>query len=228
MRRIRDAFRRCSMLRDGQWLAWFLVCFPLGSFIILTSEVSEALTGERELIGIIDHHVLAFIAEHRTPFLTGIAIDLTALGSVAGLSILTLFLCAFLFFSKERLLVLHALLAGIGAAGLTTALKFHFERSRPEDSFRLVEVQGFSYPSGHSLASAAIYFTCAILVHKRLSDLPSRCIMWTFFLALIGAIGFTRIYLGAHFFSDVIAGIMIGIAWAALLEIGMSRLGRAS
>ncbi len=222
---IRCIFCQRPIFRDGKWFAWFLVCSLFGGFIILTSEVGEALAGERELIGIIDQEVLAFIVEHRVSSMTEIAVDLTALGSEAGLSILTLFLCAFFFLTGRRRVAAHSLLAAAGAAGLTVALKSYFERSRPDIALRLVEVEGFSYPSGHSLASAAIYFTCAILVDKRLSGFLPRCLMWTFFLALIGVIGFTRIYLGVHFFSDVVAGILLGIAWASLLEIGMGHFG---
>ncbi|MFT3717097.1 phosphatase PAP2 family protein [Pseudorhodoferax sp.] len=210
---------------NGQWFAWFFVCLLVGSFIILTSEVHEALAGEKELIGAVDQLLLRLVVEHRTRLLNGIAIDLTALGSATGLSILTLFLCVFFLLRRKLHLAVHALLAAGGAAGLTAALKFYFERSRPDAALRLVDVQGFSYPSGHSLASAAIYFTCAILVARPLPGLRSRSVVWAFFLVLIGTIGLTRIYLGVHFFSDVLAGIMIGIAWAALLEIGMSHLG---
>ncbi|MFT3804313.1 MAG: phosphatase PAP2 family protein [Burkholderiaceae bacterium] len=212
-------------LKDGKWFAWCFVCLLVGSFIILTSEVQEALAGQKELIGVIDQRLLALVVEHRTPALNAIAIDVTALGSGAGLAILTAFLCVFFVLDRRPRLAAHALLAAGGAAGLTAALKFYFERSRPDVSLRLVEIQGFSYPSGHSLASAAIYFTCAILIARPLPGLASRSVIWGFFLALIGAIGLTRIYLGVHFFSDVLAGVMVGIAWAALVEIGISHLG---
>lgn len=224
MDQILSFLKKARAFNKGKWFAWFFICFLLGSFIILTSEVHEALAGEKELIGTIDQVLLNFAVENRTKGLNGVAIDLTALGSGAGLSILTAFLCVFFFLKQKFSLVAHTFLAAIGASVLTSALKFYFERSRPDVSLRLVDVQGFSYPSGHSLASAAIYFTCAILVTKQFSGLMSRSVLWIFFLALIGTIGFTRIYLGVHFFSDVIAGIMIGIAWASLLETGMSYL----
>ncbi|MFT3666264.1 phosphatase PAP2 family protein [Piscinibacter sp.] len=215
--------RRTTPFGLDKWFFCFLAGLLVGGFIILTSEVREALAGEKELIGLIDQTLLALAVEHRTPALNGVAVDITALGSAAGLSILIGFVCLFFLLGGRRTAVAHMLLAAAGAAGLTAALKFYFERSRPDVSLRLVDVQGFSYPSGHSLASAAIYFTCAILVTKPFGEQPRRWLLWAFFLALIAAIGFTRIYLGVHFFSDVVAGIMLGIAWASLVEFGMNR-----
>lgn len=214
-----------QVFKSHRWLIWFFICFVLGGFIILTSEVREALAGEKEWIGTIDQQLLAFVVGHRTHALNGVAIDFTALGSAAGLSTLILFFCAFFFLDKKWPLILHMLLAVAGAGGLTAALKSYFERSRPDISLRLVDVQGFSYPSGHSLASAAIYFTCAILVARHFRELPARLTIWVFFLALIVIIGLTRIYLGVHFFSDVLAGIMMGMAWASVVEFGMGHLG---
>ena len=122
------------MLKSRRWLIWFFMCFVLGGFIILTSEVREALAGEKEWIGTIDQQLLAFVVGHRTPALNGVAIDFTALGSAAGLSTLILFFCAFFFLDKKWSLILHMLLAVAGAGGLTAALKSYFERSRPDIS----------------------------------------------------------------------------------------------
>lgn len=224
MGRILSVVNLTQFRQDGKWLAWCFVCALVGGFIILSSEVQEALAGEKELIASIDAWWQARAIAYRTPELNSLAVDVTALGSVAGLSLLTTFLCVFFLLQQRPLLALHAFLAAIGAAGLTTVLKFHFERSRPDVSLRLVDIQGFSYPSGHSLAAAAIYFTCAILIARQLSGPMRRSVIWAFFLLLIGAVGLTRIYLGVHFFSDVLAGTLVGIAWASLVHIGFDHL----
>ncbi|MFT3718643.1 phosphatase PAP2 family protein [Pseudorhodoferax sp.] len=221
----RSIEKRAPLFGEGNRFAWLLVCLLVAGFALLTSEVREALAGGQEWIGTIDQRLLAFVVEHRTRSFNRIAVDLTALGSGSVLSIVTVLFCAFFLLDGKRLLALHALLAAVGATCLTGALKSGFERSRPDVALRLVDAHGFSYPSGHSLGAAAIYFTCAVLVARQLRGVSSRSAMWVFFSAVVGLVGFSRIYLGVHYFSDVVAGILIGLAWAALLEIAMGHLG---
>ncbi len=215
-------FKSVSRFRKSKWFGVFVVCLLLGGFIVLTSEVQEALSGEAELIGTVDQITLSFLVKNRTPQLNAFAIDLTALGSGIVLTVLSIFICTLFLLTKRSITAVHFILSSVGAGILTWLLKFYFERSRPENALRLVDVQGYSYPSGHSLAAAAVYFTIAILVCKPLKDARARVALWTLFLSLITTIGGTRVYLGVHFFSDVLAGILIGIAWASLVEFIMN------
>lgn len=202
-----------------KWLSVFIACALLGAFLILSSEVHEANSGQVELIASLDQAVLRFFTHLRIPQLNSLAIDLTAMGSGIVLFILVGSCCLFLsIFKRKFFLVFQLLGVSVGAAFLTWILKFYFERSRPEPSLRLVDVQGFSYPSGHSLASAAIYFSIALILQKSVTETWEKSCIFIFFLGLIGLIGTTRIYLGVHYFSDVLAGILLGIAWASLVE----------
>lgn len=213
-----------SRFKDPKWLAIFFMTILLGGFIILTSEVNESLLGKEELIGRIDQETLSLIINNRNPKLNGIVIDLTALGSATVLTIITISFCTFFTLTSKTLLATQFLMTVAGSGVLTSLLKFYFERSRPDLILRLVEVQGFSYPSGHSLSSAATYFTLSIITCKFVNKIYGRVIVWIIFLSLITLIGMTRLYLGVHFFSDVLAGILIGIAWASLIEYVMSIL----
>jgi undecaprenyl-diphosphatase len=216
---LKSFLKTISKLGNGKWLAISFISLLLGAFIILTSEVREALSGEAELIGVIDHRTIEFLTKFRTPAINALAIDLTAMGSGTVLGIVVFFITSFYFFSKKYMPAIQLLLVGVGAAGLTYILKFYFERSRPDISLRVVEVQGFSYPSGHSLSASAIYFMIAILICKTLKDLKIRIFFYTLFLFLILLVGATRIYLGVHYFSDVLAGILVGVSWASLVGI---------
>lgn len=211
-------------LQSSKWLKISFIGILLGGFIILTSEVSESISGHDELIGSIDEYVLNFMVKNRHPQINGVAIDLTALGSATALTIMTIFLCTFLIQVKKINLALQFFISIAGSSVLTSALKFYFERSRPDKILRLVEVQGFSYPSGHSLSSAAAYFTIGIFASEFIKGTLNRGILWTLTLGLISLIGITRLYLGVHYVSDVLAGILIGIAWASLVEYAMSNL----
>lgn len=205
-----------------KWIPIFSVCSLLGLFIILTSEVRESLSGQIELIGEIDKLMLNYFINLRNPLLSSVAIDITALGSGAVITILVIFFSTFWFALNKKIMAIQLFVTAALASLLTFSLKFYFERSRPEAILRLIDVQGFSYPSGHSLFSSAIYFTIAMLLVGNNQNRFGQIILWSLFMSLISLIGLTRIYLGVHYFSDVIAGILLGIATATIVEIYMN------
>jgi undecaprenyl-diphosphatase len=204
-------------LRLNKWLGVFIFCALIGAFIVLSSEVQEAAGGQPELIGRLDQALLNLAVAIRSPSIDGVAIDLTAMGSGVVLSILVGIFGLFFVLQRKYRTALQLVFASAGAGVVTHLLKSYFERSRPAVAFRVVEVHGFSYPSGHSLASAAVYFSIAIVLSKSFRSPAAKAVIHSIFLALILLIGFTRIYLGVHFFSDVTAGILLGIAWASLM-----------
>lgn len=207
-----------SNFRIKKWISIFIFALFLGGSIILTSEVHESISNGNELIGRVDRETLSFLITKRSPKINVVMIDLTALGSATVLTVITTFLCIYFTLTKKIMTALHFLLSIIGSGAITWLLKFYFERSRPDTILRLVEVEGYSYPSGHSLSSAAAYFTICAIICKSIQIGKVRSILWIMFLGLIFLIGVSRIYLGVHFFSDVLAGILIGIAWASLIE----------
>ncbi len=215
----RDTLFQMDRIRllHSKWLSVFIFCALLGAFIVLSSEVQEALGGQTELIGRLDQIFLNLAIKVRSSSIDSFAIDLTAMGSGVVLSILAGIFAAFFVLQKTYRAAIQLILASAGAGILTLLLKSYFERSRPAAAFRVVEVHGFSYPSGHSLAAAAVYFSIAILLSKSLVTATAKVVLYAIFLALIFLIGFTRIYLGVHFLSDVTAGILLGIAWASLI-----------
>lgn len=201
--------------RKWLWLAVFT--FLVGIFFVFSSEVVEAEAGQAELVGVLDKKLLLLLRGMRSPRLNSVAVDITAMGSGTVLLILICIasLC-FVFLKKTS----HAgiLCASGGCSAIATAvLKTYFERSRPDITYRVVEVQGYSYPSGHSLASASIYMMLAILLSGYLQSRIQKLILMSVFLFLVLTIGVTRMYLGVHYFSDVTAGILLGTAIASLL-----------
>lgn len=204
-------------LRLNKWFGVFIFCALIGAFIVLTSEVQEAAGGQPEMIGRLDQAFLNLAVAFRSPSMEKVAIDLTAMGSGAVLAILVGIFGVFFILQRKFRTAMQLILASAGAGVLTHLLKSYFERSRPAVAFRVVEVHGFSYPSGHSLASAAVYFSIAILLSKSFVAPIAKAVLYSIFLSLILLIGLTRIYLGVHFFSDVSAGILLGIAWASLI-----------
>src|SRR5207253_1546946 len=99
----------------------------------------------------------------------------------------------------------------------TLATKDLIERARPQVVPRLVVVAGYSYPSGHSLASAAMYLTIGILTARHLRSLRDRLILIGTTALLVVMIALSRVYLGVHYPSDVASGVCLGASWAFLL-----------
>jgi undecaprenyl-diphosphatase len=149
--------------------------------------------------------------------MTGIAVDLTALGSATVLTLCTAMALIVLLAARDRGSAVQLTITAVGSAGLIGLLKQMLERDRPPIVSHLVEVSGFSYPSGHSLAAAAIYTTLAILACRAVTPGWPRGAILSFTFVLILGIGFSRVYLGVHYPSDVLAGLLLGCGGAFLV-----------
>jgi undecaprenyl-diphosphatase len=196
---------------------WFGASFLfLAIFLKMTSELVENEVQGRDAL------ILAAIASVRRPWLTGIAIDLTALGSMTLVTLISLIALCVLLLLRDRLAASQLLLNSAGAALLTMLTKNLIERTRPENVEHLVHVTGFSYPSGHSLVAASLYLTIAILTAHHLPTLQGRVLLFCIALAVVFLVGMSRMYLGVHYPSDVASGVSLGAAWALLLAAGFS------
>jgi undecaprenyl-diphosphatase len=112
-----------------------------------------------------------------------------------------------------------------GAALLNWLLKFSFGRTRPEAFFDYPLPGSPSFPSGHALYVASILGGMAALLTARLKHGPLRVAVWSAAIFLILLVGFSRVYLGVHYPSDVIAGYSIAIIWVTFVALG-DRLAR--
>lgn len=144
------------------------------------------------------------------------AVDLTALGGFPVLTLLTLLSIGYLLITSRKGAALLVALSIAGGALLSSVLKLLFERDRPDIVPHLVDVHTASFPSGHAMLSAVCYLTLGALlmrVHK------TRSVRLYLFFAAAGLaflIGFSRVYLGVHWPTDVLAGWLVGSAWATL------------
>jgi undecaprenyl-diphosphatase len=143
------------------------------------------------------------------------AADLTALGSVTNLTIVVLFVCSlFLSIGRWRAALLMVL-ASSGGLVLSQGLKSLYERERPPLELHAVEVINASFPSGHAMMSAAIYLSLGALVARLVRQRRIKVLAVGGALILAVLIGLSRVYLGVHWPTDVLAGWCLGCAWAA-------------
>ncbi|MGL3606949.1 phosphatase PAP2 family protein [Rhizobium sp. G187] len=147
-------------------------------------------------------------------WLTKVVTDITALGGITVLSLLTSLVVVYLILRRSYRTAIFVTVSILGGWAVSSAMKIGIARPRPEVVQHLVEVTDLSFPSGHAMLSAITYLTLGALL-SRLED--RRLLRYFFplvavFLTLI--IGLSRIYLGVHYPTDVLGGWAAGTVWA--------------
>ncbi|MCA1700098.1 MAG: phosphatase PAP2 family protein [Actinobacteria bacterium] len=187
---------------------------------------TEGVWNSRPIIDL-DRQFAELLHERATPALTYLFEAISSLGSSRTLALVALF-AVVLLLSRRRLLdALLVIVALVGAEVMDAAVKAGFERERPLFDDPIVRrASGFSFPSAHAGASMALYGALAFLLARDLRSTPACVGCFVAAGLLIGAIGFSRLYLGAHYLSDVLAGFSLGLGWATLcvLLIGVARM----
>jgi undecaprenyl-diphosphatase len=152
--------------------------------------------------------------------------DLTSLGSAPVLVLFVLAVVGFLVVRGQHHALPLVLAATVGGELLNLLLKGFFDRPRPEAVLHLAPATSSSFPSGHAMESAVIYFTLAALLARLVE--PRRLKLYFLGLAALLSflVGVSRVYLGVHYPSDVLAGWSAGLAWAVLCWTVASRLQR--
>ena len=147
-------------------------------------------------------------------WLTEVARDLSSLGSISVLVFVVVVIVGFALVRRRYGAALLIVVAFGGGMGVCQYLKDYFERERPPDAYHLEPVVNASFPSGHAMLSAVTYLTLAVLLAR--VQQKRRLKVYVVAVAAVTAamIGITRIYLGVHWTSDVLAGWSIGAAWA--------------
>lgn len=156
--------------------------------------------------------------EHfRNPMLNYWMLFITNLGSTFFIIFISaLVSVAFIFFKKYRYLLIF-ISAILGEEAITYLIKHLVKRIRPEILAHLTQASGFSFPSGHSFASATLYSLLAYFLTKEIKNKKIKMFIWILALLFISLIGFSRIYLGVHWITDVLGGFMMAFIWIELV-----------
>lgn len=194
------------------------LCLWLGgaalAFLVFIRITRELIEGD---VGSTDSAILLAVARRQTPWLTSMAVDITALGSITLVVLFATFALVVLLALRDRMGAFQLLAASVGAGALTIMTKDMIERIRPPEVQQLIAVSGFSYPSGHSVSTSALYLTIAIIAVRHVQHTGARI---AFFVAISGVlimVGASRVYLGVHYPTDVVSGMSLGIGWALVL-----------
>ncbi|MDO1580628.1 phosphatase PAP2 family protein [Rhizobium oryzicola] len=142
--------------------------------------------------------------------------DITSLGGVTVLSIITLLSCLYLLLARRRDVAIFMLISVAGGYAVSALLKLGIARPRPDIVPHLVDVHDLSFPSGHAMLSAVTYLTIGALLARAQPTRATRLFMIgaAIFLTLI--VGISRVFLGVHYPTDVLGGWCAGALWAML------------
>lgn len=141
--------------------------------------------------------------------------DLTALGGFSVLLIVTTAVVLYLWLSRTYHAMWLVLGSAVGGQCLSTALKAFYDRPRPALVPHLVYAEFSSFPSGHSMNAAAVYLTLGLLLARLTEHRRLKIYFLGIALLLTLVVGLSRVYLGVHYPTDVLAGWAAGAAWAA-------------
>lgn len=192
-------------------MAFLLFIVPVIVFAKIALEVREP-----QPVGL-DLWILGLIHQWASPFVEVLMITITNLGDALLVILLTLGLTGLLVYKRRRRAATLLLFSIGGAAIVSFTLKVLFQRTRPELWPHLVDESGYSFPSGHAMMSSAFALAIIVLLW------PTR---WRWLAIILGGvyvgiIGLSRLYLGVHFPTDIVAGWCVSLAWVVIVAVTM-------
>jgi membrane protein DedA with SNARE-associated domain/membrane-associated phospholipid phosphatase len=215
-------------LTPGQYLGLHLTIGLLaaaGGLWLFGGLAEDLLTGDP--IVRFDRALDAYLHARATPPLTTFFLIITAFGSIEPLVLLGVIMAAFLAWGRRWVFLGSWLAAVAGSAVLNHLLKELFARPRPHFEHPLLVETSYSFPSGHAMESFVVYGMLAYFAVLALRTWESRVGVVCGAALLVVLIGFSRMYLGVHYLSDVLAGYAAGAVWLSALITGVETIRRS-
>lgn len=220
--RIRDVLSRLGivMRRAGRAeksvaLAALLAAAALYAFVEIADDVHEGDTVTFDTIVLLAFRESADPSDPLGPaWLEGIMRDFTALGGVAVLATISTLVAGFLALTGKRRSAWMVVLSVAGGTAISHLLKWGFDRPRPDLVPHAAAVYTQSFPSGHAMLSAVVYLTLGALLARTETDVRVKAYLLAAACLLTAIVGISRVYLGVHWPTDVLAGWAVGAGWA--------------
>lgn len=178
-----------------------ILLFTILTILVLTGRIDK-----------FDEKIASFMLDIQNDKLTNIMIIITNIGGTYALTVISILLLALL---KNKKISLSIIINLVSVFFTSQIIKTIFKRSRPNGIF-LTNAVGYSYPSGHSMVSFAFYAYISYLLYEKTNNKILRALIVILSLLIITLIGFSRVYLGVHFISDVLGGYLLAIAYLTI------------
>lgn len=189
------------------------------------AEIADAVH-ENDDIASVDAGLSNWLHANATPRLTALMLGLTIFGDPLLVLPVGLILAAAFWFNNQHHRALFLFLSVAGGLLLNTALKLVFVRARPMFEDPIAFARGYSFPSGHVSGATLLYAALALILVRTARTWPARLVPIAMAALLIATVSFTRIYLGVHYLTDVLAAQAIALAWLALAATSIHTLRR--
>ncbi|MBD2036717.1 phosphatase PAP2 family protein [Leptolyngbya sp. FACHB-321] len=197
--------RMLTLLTTVRVISLLIALFALWGFY----EIAATVFGQQTQS--IDIRLLLALQQWHTPFLDQVMGVLTNIGSVSVLLAASLLIATVLLCRKRQTETVMLAIATIGAFGLNALLKLLFAHARPAFWQQTIEVNISSFPSGHAMMSLVVF---GIIGYLLAAQVPRwRATIATITVLLVGAVGFSRLYFGTHWLTDLVAGYVAGTVW---------------
>lgn len=162
-----------------------------------------------------DMRLIRWFAAHRGPqALQDVGRDLTALGGVTVLTLVTSAVVGFLLISRKRGAAILMIVAVLGGLVISSVIKHFVNRPRPPRQYQAAYVFTASFPSGHSMLSAVTYLTLGALLAQVIQRRVLKLYVISIAVLVTFLVGLSRVYLGVHWPTDVLAGWTCGLVWS--------------
>jgi undecaprenyl-diphosphatase len=200
-----------------------VLSFGLGAFALLAALfiaiAEDVVTGDP--IVRMDQAIAEWLHGHGNPMLTRLMLGVTHLHSMAGIWTMSLLFGAYLAWKRAWSWVLTLAITLGGGMLLNTAYKYAFERARPTWDNPLLTLTSYSFPSGHTAGATLFYGVLAAYLMTRSRNPRARTLYAAGAVLLVALVGFSRMYLGVHYLTDVLAAACASGAWLALCLLGV-------
>ncbi|MEN3977025.1 phosphatase PAP2 family protein [Emcibacter sp. SYSU 3D8] len=195
--------------------AIFLAAASALSFGLLVSEMVEGETRAFDKTVLLAFRDPANLAEPIGPdWLASAVRDVTSLGSTTMLTLIVMASAGYLLLDGKRASTVLLLISVIGGSVLSKVMKIAFGRERPDIVPHLMTETSLSFPSGHAMNSAILYLTLGALLARAQNGRRQQAYMFGVAALVAVVVGLSRVYLGVHWPTDVLAGWSVGAAWA--------------
>jgi membrane-associated phospholipid phosphatase len=182
---------------------------------LILGEISEDVIN-REPLTIADVQLSTWLHAHATSHLTSVMLFSTSFGSTFIVSSIIAGFGFYLLWQRRFYWLAAALSSVFGGMLVNKFLKFVFQRARPHFTDPILRLDSYGFPSGHTMMATVLYGVLAAYLLSQTQDTPRHLLVIIAAAFMIVLVGFSRIYLGAHYLSDVLAAMAEGLAWLSL------------
>ena len=186
----------------------------IGMTLTLGEIAEDVRNGEP--LTIADVQLSNWLHTHGSASVTTCMLPVTSLGSTVVVSCLAVLFGLYLLWQRQPYWLTAMVLSVFGGMGVNKLLKFVVHRARPHFNDPILSLTSYSFPSGHTMMATVLYGVLAAFLIARNPRWPWRVLIVAVAGCLILLVGFSRIYLGAHYLSDVLAALAEGLAWLSL------------